>query len=134
MMLHLDEVYCQFPEDEEEQTNEDGTKVHGCMSITIYYFYLNDLQFIKDWRWKYESVTQISNEVTRKLCSARPMKYKDILELDRKVRLAHAAACVSRQPGSTASYSFSPLQQCIRTLHGDAGVYYQCHFGKGTNE
>ena len=35
MMLHLDEVYCQFPEDEEEQTNEDGTKVHGCMSINL---------------------------------------------------------------------------------------------------
>lgn len=72
------------------------------------------------WRWKTEYATKVAQIVVRKMCTARPMKYSDILELDRKVR--EHPDITSPSPVLGAPYSTNSMQHLIKVLHSEAGL------------
>ena len=76
------------------------------------------------WKWKIEYATKAVAVVASKMSAARPMKYSEVLELDRQVR---DCACTSiPEPSTTtldASYSTNSLQSLIKVVHVHAGLY-----------
>ena len=79
---------------------------------------------MKVWKWKIEYATKAVAVVASKMSAARPMKYSEVLELDRQVR---DCACTSiPEPSTTtldASYSTNSLQSLIKVVHVHAGLY-----------
>ncbi|KAI5123022.1 hypothetical protein M0805_007643 [Coniferiporia weirii] len=65
-IFHLSEVDCQIPK--EVTVSEDGKELSGLYS------------------WKYRFTKEITGPVSEHLCLARPTKYSEILEFDRKIR------------------------------------------------
>ncbi|TDL26879.1 hypothetical protein BD410DRAFT_835987 [Rickenella mellea] len=68
MMFTLRSADCEFPVDDEETIDENGTVQMGCR------------------RWMYRFARDILYDVNKLSCSVGPIKYSEILELDRKVR------------------------------------------------
>ncbi|TDL21374.1 hypothetical protein BD410DRAFT_898957 [Rickenella mellea] len=68
MMFTLRSADCQFPVDDEETIDENGTVQMGCR------------------RWMYRFARDILYDVNMLSCSIGAIKYSEILELDRKVR------------------------------------------------
>ncbi|KAH8113139.1 hypothetical protein DFH11DRAFT_1878702 [Phellopilus nigrolimitatus] len=67
-VFHLREIDYEFPEDNDATVGDDGTKIPG--------FY----------RWKYSFAKEIIAPISEQLCLVRPVKYSEIMELDRKLR------------------------------------------------
>ncbi|KLO09678.1 hypothetical protein SCHPADRAFT_833710 [Schizopora paradoxa] len=70
-----DAIDCEFPEDTEAITTADGTLVPS-----------GKFNIFQIWRWKHRYAKEILTVVTARLCAAQPLKYSEILDLDRKVR------------------------------------------------
>ena len=81
-----DAIDCEFPEDKEAIIAADGTVVPSGELYPI--LGLNKLLILLDvvWRWKHQYAKEILAVVTARLCAAQPLKYSEILDLDRKVR------------------------------------------------
>ncbi|KAI5118223.1 hypothetical protein M0805_000719 [Coniferiporia weirii] len=67
-LFSLNVIDCELPIDRGTSVEDDGTVVQSV------------------WRWRYRFARDVLTLVVDKLCSARPAKYSEILELDRKVR------------------------------------------------
>lgn len=122
VMLRLQEIDCRFPDDDEAIINEDGTKTNSCKQFNSRRAQSSypDIHF-EVWRWRHEYTTTISCIISDKLCSIRPMKYSEVLELDRKVRsMLPKTDCTS--PDDT-TYSMDALQRLIRILHTEVGEF-----------
>lgn len=75
------------------------------------------------WRWKIDFATKIANVVALKMCTARPAKYADIMELDQKIR-SHIGI-VGSPPELTFPYSTSSLQHLMKVIHFYSGAPYE---------
>ena len=77
---------CKFPIDIDATVDSKGNTIPSCRSFLSL---LRIQTFSKDflaWDFKHRFSRDVISKVTEKLCSAAPVKYSDILELDRRIR------------------------------------------------
>ncbi len=104
-----DTIDCEYPDDEEAFVEPDGTrspssKSSGFRTMNKFYFFLNFfLDDISDWRSLHIFIKEIQAPLTARVCAAKPPKYSEIREFDRKVvafetMYATVGAAVKRIP------------------------------------
>lgn len=81
-----------------------------------------DIDLLQDWRRKIDFATKVAFVVAQRMCTARPMKYADILELDRRVRENIEVVCLP--PELSTPYSAESLQHLLKVIDNEASAFY----------
>ncbi|KAL5513473.1 hypothetical protein ACEPAH_3872 [Sanghuangporus vaninii] len=97
MMFPPYAVDCEFPFDRGATVEEDGVVVESV------------------WQWRYRFTTDVVAFLVEKICAARPPKYSDIMEMDKRVRDFELHPFVHQRPKPTA-YRFE-TDGDYRNLH-----------------
>lgn len=125
-MLRADEVNCRFPERPDTNTKQEGKEDCELLNHTLNRTelrYLN-VSLWKVWQWKYDFVNKIGSIVSREMCAVRPIKYSEILELDRKVR-DYSTMKTSVLSRPEIPYTAISLQSLLKSVSNEAGASSQ---------
>ncbi|TDL16809.1 hypothetical protein BD410DRAFT_794903 [Rickenella mellea] len=109
MMFTLRSTDCEFPEDEGQIIDEQGNVQVGC------------------WRWMYQFAKDILYPVNELACSAGPVKYADILEMDRKTREFAIPKNLQIPPGGSSwenEGSLVVMQRLVPVVWRDISMLY----------
>lgn len=80
------------------------------------------IDLLQDWRRRIEFATKVGFVVAQRMCTARPMTYADILELDRKVR--ENIEVVGPPPEQSTPYSAESFQHLLKCIDNEASTLH----------
>lgn len=78
-------------------------------------------------RWCYRFVRDIMSDICERVCSARPLRYRDVLELDRKIRgfpLHPLALRLQKKGPDLSQHLFEQLYPLITTWNKEESLMY----------
>lgn len=92
-------IDCEFPLDRGATVEEDGTVVESGTSqkpLVLHMVVMTPAILV--WQWRYRFARDVLPELVDKLCAAKPPKYSEIMDMDRKVRDFAVHEFVQRSP------------------------------------
>ena len=82
----MQEVDCEFPEDEESYIDKDGKHWEGRTYLILDLLLASSDEEGTGNRWRHRFVKEIAGPISEHLCLTRPIKYSEILDFDRRIR------------------------------------------------
>ncbi|KAH8113174.1 hypothetical protein DFH11DRAFT_1511062 [Phellopilus nigrolimitatus] len=108
-----DDVDCELPIDSDATLDEEGKEVPSF------------------WRWKHLFLRDVLSKIAQKLCSAKPLKYSEILELDQSLRefgpihlCDQVASAIGNRGYSGSEGTRAYLQQYLLSLLKDMALQF----------
>lgn len=77
---------CQIPEDIDGPVDANGVKQHGCEATRFLAKQAVETDFNLVWTWAYRFSRDIVYKINDLVSSMEPLKYSDILDIDRQLR------------------------------------------------